>query len=204
MRLSITGLDVHFPAFFGLFFSRSFSPRHSPPEDQEALFQEIVTQVWHSVPSCCGEFAVMTWPHGVAAWCGCTVWLHGVALYSSMDSSDGERRHFEQTSGFEVNRDLISQRSECYSPNLHRLKLRSSIHVVQVLSRLFNTTIRKATSHESIFQDSVPDCLPDLDGCHDDLSIGNRMHPGRHQWSRHPGSSPDPLEKSRFLLGTPK
>ena len=108
MRLSITGLDVHFPAFFGLFFSRSFSPRHSPPEDQEALFQEIVTQVWHSVPSCCGEFAVMTWPHGVAAWCGCTVWLHGVALYSSMDSSDGERRHFEQPSGFEVKRDLIS------------------------------------------------------------------------------------------------
>ena len=84
MRLSITGLDVHFPAFFGLFFSRSFSPRHSPPEDQEALFSgdryaglalgpELLRRIRrHDMAARCGR---LVWLHGVAARCGCTVWL---------------------------------------------------------------------------------------------------------------------------------
>ncbi|MGA1198724.1 MAG: RNA polymerase sigma factor [Candidatus Latescibacterota bacterium] len=50
------------------------------PQDQEDLFQEVVIQVWRSVPNYKGDSAV-------------TTWLYRVALYSAIAWSRQEKRH---------------------------------------------------------------------------------------------------------------
>ncbi len=50
------------------------------PQDQEDLFQEIVIQVWRSVPNYKGDSAV-------------TTWLYRVALYSAISWSRQEKKH---------------------------------------------------------------------------------------------------------------
>lgn len=53
------------------------------PHDRDDLFQEIVTQVWNSIPTFRAECAV-------------TTWLYRVALNSSLAWSRRERRHRER------------------------------------------------------------------------------------------------------------
>jgi len=50
------------------------------PQDQEDLFQEVVIQVWRSVPNYKGDSAV-------------TTWLYRVALYSAIAWSRQEKKH---------------------------------------------------------------------------------------------------------------
>ena len=54
------------------------------PHDREDLFQEIITQIWNSVPNFRGESAV-------------TTWLYRVSLNSAMAWSRRERRHRGRT-----------------------------------------------------------------------------------------------------------
>ena len=63
----------------GLFFKVVRAYAFTPP-DQEDLFQEVATQVWHSVPKFCGKSKV-------------TTWIYRVALYAAMAWSKRENKH---------------------------------------------------------------------------------------------------------------
>lgn len=60
------------------------------PHDRDDLFQEIVTQVWNSVPRFRGDAAV-------------TTWLYRVALNTALAWSRKERKHRDRTESLETN-----------------------------------------------------------------------------------------------------
>ena len=70
-------LELHRGLFFKVVRAYAFNP-----PDREDLFQEIATQVWHSVPKFRGD-------------CKVTTWIYRVALYSAIRWSKKERRHRE-------------------------------------------------------------------------------------------------------------
>ena len=66
------------------------------PHDRDDLFQEIVTQVWNSIPRFRGESAV-------------TTWLYRVALNSALAWSRKERKHRDQTESLETNESALHE-----------------------------------------------------------------------------------------------
>ncbi len=68
-------LETHRGLFFKVVRSYAFTPH-----DQDDLFQEIATQVWHSIPKFRKDAKVSTW-------------IYRVALYSAMAWSKKERRY---------------------------------------------------------------------------------------------------------------
>jgi RNA polymerase sigma-70 factor, ECF subfamily len=67
--------------------------------DREDLFQEIVTQVWNSIPRFRGDAAV-------------TTWLYRVALNCALAWSRKERRHRERTESIETNESALKETSK--------------------------------------------------------------------------------------------
>ena len=66
--------------------------------DREDLFQEIVTQVWNSIPRFRAESAVSTW-------------LYRVALNCALAWSRKERKHRERTESIETNEFALQETS---------------------------------------------------------------------------------------------
>ena len=71
-------LETHRGLFFKVVRSYAFTPH-----DQDDLFQEIATQVWHSIPKFRRDAKASTW-------------IYRVALYSAMAWSKKERRYRER------------------------------------------------------------------------------------------------------------
>jgi RNA polymerase sigma-70 factor (ECF subfamily) len=82
----------------GLFFKvvRSFAFN---PHDQDDLFQEISTQVFHSIPKFNGDSKASTW-------------IYRVALYSAMRWSVKERRHKKNQESIEERHYALRQNVE--------------------------------------------------------------------------------------------
>jgi RNA polymerase sigma-70 factor, ECF subfamily len=66
------------------------------PHDRDDLFQEIVTQVWNSIPRFRGDAAV-------------TTWLYRVALNCALAWSRKERKHRDQTESLETNESALHE-----------------------------------------------------------------------------------------------
>ncbi len=68
------------------------------PHDQEDLFQEIATQVWHSIPKYRENAKV-------------TTWLYRVALYTAMKWSKKEKRHRDHHQTLEGTEHTLRQKA---------------------------------------------------------------------------------------------
>ena len=88
----------------GLFFKVVRAYAHNS-QDQEDLFQEIVAQVWNSVPKFRGDCAV-------------TTWIYRVALYSAIGWSKKERRHRENHRSIKGDNSRLLQVSEVKNPRI--------------------------------------------------------------------------------------
>lgn len=75
------------------------------PHDQDDLFQEMVTQVWNSIPQFRAESAV-------------TTWLYRVALNSSLAWSRKERKHRNRTQALDGSETALVELSHTQSPRL--------------------------------------------------------------------------------------
>lgn len=93
-------LGEHRGLFFKVVRAYAFNPH-----DQEDLFQEIATQVWHSVPKFRGDSKV-------------TTWIYRVALYSAMAWSKKERRHRDQHQTINGHEHTMLQASRAKNPRL--------------------------------------------------------------------------------------
>lgn len=88
----------------GLFFKivRAYAFK---THDQDDLFQEIVTQVFHSIPKFRGDSKV-------------TTWVYRIALYSAMSWSKKERRHRDNHQAIEDHQNALLQASKSRNPRL--------------------------------------------------------------------------------------
>ena len=75
------------------------------PHDQEDLFQEIATQLWHSVPKYGGDSKVSTW-------------IYRVALYSAIAWLRKEKRHRDKHQAMSGNEPLLAELSAERDPRL--------------------------------------------------------------------------------------
>ncbi len=75
------------------------------PQDQEDLFQEIATQVWHSIPQFRGDAKASTW-------------IYRVGLYTAMAWSKNEKRRRDNDQAFLDSEHLLLKPSERSSPQL--------------------------------------------------------------------------------------
>ncbi len=75
------------------------------PHDRDDLFQEIITQMWNSIPRFRGDAAV-------------TTWLYRVALNSALAWSRRERRHRARTESLEMNESALRETSRTRDPRL--------------------------------------------------------------------------------------
>jgi RNA polymerase sigma-70 factor (ECF subfamily) len=75
------------------------------PHDRDDLFQEIISQVWNSVPRFRGESNV-------------TTWLYRVALNSALAWSRKERRHRDRTESLETNEPALRETARAKDPRL--------------------------------------------------------------------------------------
>ena len=74
-------------------------------EDRDDLFQEIVTQVWKSIPLFRAESNV-------------TTWLYRVALNSSLAWRRKERKHWRRTQAFDGTERALSEPTREANPRL--------------------------------------------------------------------------------------
>src|SRR6476646_7940930 len=73
--------------------------------DREDLFQEIITQVWNSIPRFRGDAAV-------------TTWLYRVALNCALAWSRKERKHRDRTESLETNEQVLHETVRIQEPRL--------------------------------------------------------------------------------------
>jgi len=73
--------------------------------DRDDLFQEIITQMWNSIPRFRGDAAV-------------TTWLYRVALNSALAWSRRERKHRVRTESLEMNESALRETSLTRDPRL--------------------------------------------------------------------------------------
>ena len=75
------------------------------PHDREDLFQEIITQVWNSIPHFRGDAAV-------------TTWLYRVALNCALAWSRKERKHRDRMESIETNDQVLRETVRTQEPRL--------------------------------------------------------------------------------------
>jgi len=75
------------------------------PHDREDLFQEIITQVWNSIPRFRGDAAV-------------TTWLYRVALNCALAWSRKERKHRDRMESIETNEQVLRETVRIQEPRL--------------------------------------------------------------------------------------
>ncbi len=73
--------------------------------DRDDLFQEIITQVWNSIPRFRGEAAV-------------TTWLYRIALNCALAWSRKERKHRDRTESIETNEQALRETGRSQDPRL--------------------------------------------------------------------------------------
>lgn len=93
-------LAEHRGLFFKVVRAYAFNPH-----DQEDLFQEIATQVFHSIPKFKGESRP-------------TTWIYRVALYSAMGWSKKERRHRDRHQTINGREHAVLEASGSRNPRL--------------------------------------------------------------------------------------
>jgi len=75
------------------------------PHDRDDLFQEIITQVWNSIPRFRGDAAVPTW-------------LYRVALNSALAWSRKERKHRDRAEPLESHESALRETTRTQDPRL--------------------------------------------------------------------------------------
>ena len=89
-RLLGDWLEAHKAILFKV--SRVYGVTHA---DREDLFQEMVLQLWHSVPAFRGDAAV-------------TTWIYRVALNTALAWKRRERKHYQERQDFESAASLLT------------------------------------------------------------------------------------------------
>jgi len=89
-RLLGDWMEAHKAILFKV--SRAYGATHA---DREDLFQEIVLQLWHSVPAFRGDAAV-------------TTWIYRVALNTALAWNRRERKHYRERQDFESAAPLLT------------------------------------------------------------------------------------------------
>ena len=89
-RLFGDWLEAHKAILFKV--SRAYGATHA---DREDLFQEMVLQLWHSVPAFRGDAAV-------------TTWIYRVALNTALAWNRRERKHYRERQDFESASSLLT------------------------------------------------------------------------------------------------
>ena len=96
-------LELHSGLLFKVVRAYAFNSH-----DQDDLFQEITTQLWHSVPGYRGNSAI-------------TTWVYRVALYCAIGWSKKEHRHRENHQSIIADDRLLLQKSSAANPQLEWL-----------------------------------------------------------------------------------